>query len=154
MAYRKIVKNSKKEPRFGKSTKIKKDKGHEVDMWVEFDTDDDAKAYTVEALETNVNLKGGIDDTKLPFADESGRPITWLNTFQIKRGNKFLSNVWYSVFFNKSDVSDASGALYPFVYHDGQRLFTITAQVDESDAARVKIRLNKGDPSVGIIKPA
>jgi hypothetical protein len=154
MAYRKIVKSSKKEALVGKSTKIKKDKGHEVDMWVEFDTDDDAKAYTVEALETNVNEKGGSDDTKLPFADESGRPITWLNSFQIKRGNKFLTNVWYSVFFNKSDVSDASGTIYPFVYHDGKSLFPITAQVDDSDATKVKVRLNKGDPGVGIIKPA
>ncbi|GEM_PF-4685088 len=153
MAYRKIVKSNKKEAPVGKSTKIKKDKGFEADIWVEFDTDDDAKAYTVEALETNVDAPGGRDDAKLPYADASGRPITWLNTFQIKQGSKFLNNVWYSVLFNKNDVSDKSGALYPFVYHDGQALFPVTPQVAETDATKVKIRLNKGDPGVGIIKP-
>ncbi len=153
MAYKKIIKSNKKDAPVGRRTRIKKDKGHEADIWIEFDTDDDAKAYTVEALETNVNAPGGRDITKLPYADASGRPITWLNTFQIKRGNKFLTNVWYSVLFNKSDVSDASGAIYPFVYHDGRKLHSTTGQVDDADKTKVKIRLNVGDPGAGIIKP-
>ncbi|MEW5829501.1 MAG: hypothetical protein AB1846_11465 [Chloroflexota bacterium] len=153
MAYKKIVKSNKKDPQVGRRTRIKKDKEFEANIWVEFDTDDDAKAYTVEALETNVDAPGGHDNTRLPYADSGGRPITWLNAFQIKRGNKFLSNVWYSVLFDKSDVSDAKGAVYPFVYHDGRNLSPVTAQVDETDPSKVKIRLNVGDPGVGIIKP-
>jgi len=154
MAYKKKINTSKTGPKEGKKVKIKKDKKDELDIWVEFDNDNDANTYTVDALDTDVNAMGETDDTKLPYADSGGQVITWLNSFQITKGGKFLDNVWYSVLFNRSDVTDKDGLLFPFVYHDGQNLFTVTPETDREDASKVKIRLNKGDPSVGIIRPS
>ena len=152
MAYKKKINITKTGPKEGKKVKIKKDKKDELDIWVEFDNDDDANTYIVDALDTDVNAQGETDDTKLPYADPSGQKITWLNSFQITKDSKFLDNVWYSVIFNRSDVSDKDGLLFPFVYHDSQNLFPITPETDREDTSTVKIRLNKGDPSVGIIR--
>ena len=156
MAYKKNINPGKKEPKVGKKTKIKKSKGEEQDLWVEFDKDEDANTCDVDALDTEVNQPGETDDSKLPYADEEDKPITWLNSFQVKKGNAFLKKedkVWYSVLFKKADVIDSSGKYFPFVYHDGQNLHSIEADDNPEDTTQGRIRLDVGDPSVGIIKP-